>query len=182
MQRNIKIHIILFSLFIISTSLSSCFGIKHSTIGGSKSYYESFFIGDEGTQYFIKPIEFIADDAKLQMDITFRAKTELIDSATLNYTINHNILHKELTFVSINNGNTTIQINNHNLIYTERKSNKYNSRFSSKISMNEFAELTENDDWTMTIRSNEKEYSFRPTKKTRRILNYINNDIIILFK
>jgi len=163
-------------------TLSSCYGIKHSTISGSKPYYQSFFIGDEGTQYFIKPIEFYDNKSKLYLDITFRAKTELNDSAIVNFTIRSQHLHRQIDSAIIGNNLEKYELSNINLIFTERKNNIFNSRFSANIALIELANISEGSNWSISITSQTAKYQFIPTKSTKRIIKNLNNDIFILFK
>src|SRR5690606_7037547 len=78
--------------------LSSCFSVKPGTSRSARNLYQNFFIGEEGSQYFIKPIAFENDEKeKLQLDITFRYKDEVKDSATVNFSIVTKELNKTIS-------------------------------------------------------------------------------------
>ena len=97
----IKPIFILSLLLIATVFLSGCFGIKPEKSGASGKLYETFFVGDEGTQYFIKDIKFSSNlnSDQTWTDITFRYKNELKDSATINFSF---LNAKLFIFTSVN--------------------------------------------------------------------------------
>ena len=68
---------VLIALFIIG-----CIGVKPGSEPGGKKLFETFYAGEQGSQYFIKPLVLKnATKEKLTIDFSFRYKTEVKDSA-----------------------------------------------------------------------------------------------------
>ena len=76
-------------IIFVSVALSSCFSVKPTSQKSSKKLVETFYVGIEGTQYFIKPLTYQVEDSKeeLEIDCIFRYKTKLSDSdsASINF-------------------------------------------------------------------------------------------------
>ena len=58
----IKVSVLVGSIF-----LYGCLGVKNSTKNSGKNLFETFFVGNEGIQYFIKPLTF-KDNNKNQLN------------------------------------------------------------------------------------------------------------------
>ncbi|MCC6726639.1 MAG: hypothetical protein IT258_19210, partial [Saprospiraceae bacterium] len=72
-------------LLLLFIPLLSCFSLKPGGVKSGKRLFETFYVGTDGTQYFIKPLEFTADNKEvLKLDVTFRQKDISEDSATVN--------------------------------------------------------------------------------------------------
>jgi len=116
-------------IFIIIITFISC--------TSNKKYFESFFVGNDGIQYFIKPIECKGSNFyKIHFDIVLRIKNSFDnkDSATLNYTVfsNENNLHENQQLIWIDKIDT-LKANNVKFMFKERNREIYSYRFTSKI-------------------------------------------------
>ena len=70
---------LIFCGIIILMSLSACSGLKQS----GSNLYTSFYVGEKGTQYFIKPLYFSNKESeKLNTDFTFRFQNTINKSDT----------------------------------------------------------------------------------------------------
>lgn len=147
----------------------SCNPMKSSVKKGSAKLFETFYLGEKGTQYFIKPISFKdTNKEKISMDFTFiyNEKIHATDSATINFSV----------YPKKRNGDTLIlRINN-----KEKKSGKVKKlfqdakqiRFSTKVSL---------IDLKTFLGSNSKSISFTneyvPQNSTLRKMRKIHSDI-----
>jgi len=86
-----KKRFLLLSLLLVSLSITfnSCLGVRPAASGGSKKYFESYYAGDEGNQYFIKPLALVSEykEAKATLDISFRSKESLQGTAQVNFSV-----------------------------------------------------------------------------------------------
>lgn len=176
---------IIFSLTLcICAFLFSCGGIKP---GGGKSankLYETFYVGEEGIQYFIKPLTFKGENSELLLDITFRHKDKVQDSATLNFSIQGEELIKQIDTLTLSNSQLSSSIISSKIEYmfSERTKKGYISRFSTKIDLMNIEKLFKNSDWIINTKSKEtprKEYIF--TSSTRKSIEKLNQNIFFLF-
>ncbi len=152
---------------------------------GTKSaakYYETFFVGEEGTQYFVKPIKFSNnEDEILTLDITFRYKDQVKDSATITFSFFSEDLIKKIDSISLSNKNIFLKSYKVDLMFNERDKGLIESRFSSKILLSDMVKLFNSSDWTMQLYSSEKSYTIVSNKKTNKIIDALNFDIFTLF-
>ena len=83
MSRKIQLVVIITGFIF---SVVSCSTMKPSTGGKAGKYYESFFTGKTGVQYFIKPIRIDSAEKNsfMECDIVFRINDNMDDSATMN--------------------------------------------------------------------------------------------------
>src|SRR5690554_5427078 len=57
----------------VLASIPSCYSIKPGATQSGGKLYESFYLGEEGRQYFIKPLKFSGSDGRyIMIDFTFR--------------------------------------------------------------------------------------------------------------
>jgi len=178
---------ILFSLFLcVFLLLISCGGIKPGGGKSGKILYETFYVGEQGMQYFIKPLVFESKDSELLLDITFRYKDKVQDSATLNFSVKGKDLIKQIdTFIistTTNDSIFSVQSDKIEYMFAERKKDEYVSRFSTKMPLIEIQKLFKNSTWKATIKSKEI-----PTKQyvsissTQKKIQKLNQSIFFIF-
>lgn len=174
------------SIAIISICLAglstSCLKIKPNGTKSAKKYFETFFVGEEGTQYFIKPFEFANDNGeKILLDITFRYKDEVKDSATLTFTYYSEDLIKSIDSLSFSNPSMSLQANSIELLFNERDKDLIQSRFSSKVLLKDLVNLFDKSNWEIKLNSSDKPYSVSSNKKSDKIIEALNFEIFSLF-
>ena len=172
-------------LLLASLLISSCaLTIKPAATKSAKSYYESFFVGEGGTQYFIKPIEFKSENSqnKLFFDLTFRYKNELKDSATINFSIESDYIVKEVNDIAFTNATSTVFSDGISLLFNEKKGQKFTSRFSAQCSTKEIIDLFNDSAIKININTNNTSLSFLPDKNAQKIIRSLNNNLYILFR
>ena len=88
--------------------------------------FETFFLGDQGTQYFIKPLSFKDNSNNyLEMDITFRYLNKIQDSATINFSIYNKALIQAIDSLSIGNHSYSVTTKEIKYLFSERSKNFY---------------------------------------------------------
>lgn len=174
-------------LLKLLTLLYLTFAISGCSIFGSGNKVEkltqTFFVGEGGTQYYIKPFEFESDsEGDLTLDITFRYKDEIKDSATINFTFfNENVI-KKLGYIKLTNDSQTYSTDDISLLFAERKDDDFKSRFSFRIPMSDLDKLMMNPNWILSFSSGKKEYTYVPTSSTKEKLKTLNDDLFVIFR
>ena len=172
-MRNIK-YVTLLIIF------SSCMSIKPGATKSAKKYYETFYVGEEGTQYFIKPLTFNKEDSneKLLLDITFRYKKVVKDSSKLNFSIiSGQQLIKSIDSLKISNDHDDILSKDIGLLFNEKENDEFLSRFTTQIPLENTHQLFKNNNWKFTIYSEKNKLNFNPTNRTQKAIKALSNDV-----
>lgn len=178
-----RINIMKNILFVvlISTIISGC-----SLFGGRNSVNDltqTFFVGDEGTQYFVKPLTFESDDGnELLMDITFRYKDEIKDSAVINFTIETDVLVKNPDLITISNNQDNFVTDKYELLFAEKEDKDFKSRFSIKIPMISLDKLIKNQNWVFTVDQGNLNFRYFSASSTEDALKILNDDLFVIFR
>lgn len=171
-------------LFSFSISLMGCFSIKPATSKSAKNLVETFYVGDEGTQYFIKPLAFKTDTGKeLVMDFSFRQNVSLNKEAivTINSSLFTTNIQKDVKSIEIQNSSQSTKGKNIKILFSEKNKDTFKLRFSTQITTEELLHLFNNPDWKVVIDENFSE-SFKPQSKTQKAITRINENILVLFR
>lgn len=169
-------------LILMLLLFSSCLSIKPSTTKSGKNYFETFFVGEEGTQYFIKPILFIDEKSSenLILDISFRYRNEIKDSATVNFSIKSSTLYKSIDSLDISNQDNKIESDQLVLLFNEKSKTGFTSRYSTRFSLNDIKEMFNNDTWEITIYNQNKVTKYKPHRKTTTAVNAVRDRVFVL--
>tara|TARA_B110000495_G_C22979578_1_gene575703 strand:+ start:658 stop:1167 length:510 start_codon:yes stop_codon:yes gene_type:complete len=167
-----KIAILLF----ISLLVQNC----HLSITNSK-LFESFYVGNGKTNYFIKSLKFKGPEkSKIFMDLTFNMAKENDNAVIINFSI---INIKETITVdsmSINSDNELVSLKRLHLLFLEKNKNQFLSRYTSKIDLKEAFNLFKNSEWDVTIHLNGVKHIFKNTHKTMRKIDYLNEHLFMI--
>ncbi len=161
---------------------SGCLSIKPSSTKSEKNYFETFFVGEAGTQYYIKPILFKAEKSNedLVLDITFRYRNEIKDSAIVNFSIKSSTIYKTIDSLKLSNNNQKIESEQIVLLFNEKSKTGFISRHSTKFSLKETKEMFNNDAWEIIIYNKNKITKYKPNRKTIRAINAVRDKVFIL--
>ena len=175
-------HFKLVSFILLLLMFSGCLSIKPSTTKSGKNYFETFYVGEEGTQYFINPILFKDEKSNedLILDITFRYKNEIKDSAVINFSIKSSIIYKTIDSLKLSNNDIKIERNQLVLLFNEKSKTGFTSRYSTKFSLKEIKEIYNNDAWEMIIYNQNKITTYKPHRKTIRAINTVRDRVFVL--
>ena len=169
-------------LIALLFGITGCLSSKPSGGTKAKNYFETFYVGQEGTQYYIKPLNFSSKDGKEKLfaDLTFRYKDKVQDSAIVNFSIKGPNLYKSLSKMAISNGKTEFNGGKIDLLFNEKDKDVFESRFSSKVSLIELKELFEKDAWTMTIEGDQGQILFKADNKAEKAIDALNNKVFVI--
>lgn len=167
---------------MITALFLSCLSIKPGGVRSSKTLYEEFFVGEDGTQYFIKPLDFNTESKELlKLDITFRYKNEIKDSARFNISLLGEDVIKKIDSVQIKNDSKVISLNNVSLIFVSKEKKYINCRFLSTCPLDEVCEMFANSQWQIDIYYNGKQKCYTASKKTEKSIGLLQANIFVLF-
>ncbi len=175
-------HFKFVSFILLLLMFSGCLSIKPSTTKSGKNYFETFYVGEEGTQYFINPILFKDEKSSedLILDITFRYRNEIKDSAIVNFSIKSSIIYKTIDSLKLSNKDIKIESDQLVLLFNEKSKTGFTSRYSTRFSLKEIKEMFNNDAWEMIIYNQNKITTYKPHRKTIRAINTVRDRVFVL--
>ena len=176
---NLKTFIVL----IFAFTIYGCVSIKPASVKSGKNLFETFYVGEDGTQYFIKPLNFLNSQNKeeLRADFTFRYKNEVKDSVTINFSLLSPKNLKNIDSLVFSNTNHKIVSTNVELLFNEKASKLFKSRFSTKVSLLDFNQMFENNDWKIITHKFEDHSTYTSDKRTKKAIKKLRDEIFILF-
>lgn len=163
--------------------LSGCLSMKPATTKSNKNLFETFFVGENGTQYFIKPLAFINSQSKdeINVDFTFRYKNEIKDSVTVNFSLLSPNILKNIDSLAFSNTNHKIVSTNVELLFNEKANKLFKSRFSTKVSLLDFNKMFKNNNWKIITHDLENHSTYTSDKRTKKAIKKLQDEIFILF-
>ena len=182
-MQNQNRRIIPYLLFIIICySFASCLSLKNSTSKSGKNNYESFYVGEEGNQYFIKPISFIISqsDELILVDFTFRFKNEIKDSAIINFSIVGPTIYKNIDQLILANNLMSIKTSYVKPIFHEKNGKNYVSRFTAKIPLSELKEIYNDNEWKFELTTKDVVLKLSPSNKTKKIIKNLKENVFVI--
>ena len=175
----LKKYYLLFFCFIF---LISCVSVKPTSSKSAKNLYETFFTGEEGTQYFIKPLKFENNSKELlYLDVTFKHRKVIKDSATVNFSVLNNNAFNAIDSLTIANDKTVKTIKDINFLFSEKTNKGYKSRFSGKFPLQQVQSLFINPNWTLILYKEGNKTEFKASKRSRKSIGKLDSDIFSIF-
>jgi hypothetical protein len=170
------------SLVIAICLFSSC-GVKP---GGTKSggkLFETFFVGEQGTQYYIKPIVLTSPmNEDMRVDFTFRHNNEIkeADSSFINFTLIARKNVKNIDSLTFSSGGNLITIKNAKHLFSEKQKDYFLSRFTASGPLKSVSKSFDNADWKITTYTSGEVRLFTPSKKSRKKIAEIKDQVFSL--
>lgn len=171
----------LFAAGIILMSAVSCTGLKAGGSKGAKTDFETFFVGEQGTQYFIHPLEFKSEESELELDITLRYKDEIKDSATINFSILSAVVVKKVDSIFVSSEKTKVQIQHASLLFNEKKKKLITSRFTGKVALKDVTELFKSAPWKVSLKSSALDEEYDSKRKANRVIKRLQETVFVIF-
>ena len=169
-----------FKYLLISSILmmGGCLTVKPSTKKGRGKLYESFYVGEEGLQYFVKPLTFESQDGtQLLMDISFRHKADFVDSAIVNFSLFGEKLSKQVESVEVKSGSGIFTLTNAQLLFVEKEKGMIESRFTSKANPDNLSQTFSNGSWQIKVNSPKGEDVFLPINSSRKAIAILSENV-----
>ena len=162
------------SAFAVLVTMQGCFNVKPSTPSAASHLYETYYAGDQGIQYFIKPMSFENVHREFfVLDITFRYKKVLKDSATINFSVLSRNHVPGIDSIRINN---TVLIKEIGYLYAENYRSGFLHRGTFKMPQADVSKLFDNNRWNIVVYQKNGVGNYRTTRKTaKKILKLKKN-------
>lgn len=184
-EENFSIYKLIKVLLLVcvnSLLVIGCISVKPSGVKSGKNLFETFYVGDKGTQYFIKPLKFTSlINEVLYMDFTFRYKDEIKDSSFVNLTLSNTNIIKNIDSLSLSNQTNKITCKNVKLLFNEKEKKMFSSRFSLKIPLSELNNLFIENNWSIVVYNNQQILTYTSGRKAKKRINKLKNKVFILF-
>jgi hypothetical protein len=179
-----KIHFWLPLLLLLS---SGCMGVKPGKTGGKPgTHVESFYVGDEGMQYYIKPIPLHASEkgnkTTLVSDFSFRYRPETQPMVTMNFSIFSDHPIKKLDSLHWHSNLGKITITQIALMFIEKDKEGFHQRFTLQLPLSDVIRLLQ-DECTITIRHQQESIPFYTRKKkTQKVIRSLHKNLFVLME
>ncbi|MDD2386231.1 MAG: hypothetical protein PHP52_05555 [Bacteroidales bacterium] len=173
----------IFSAFCVLICFTGCVSIKPGGVKSGKKLVETFYVGEEGSQFFIKPLAFYniqSKEEKIIIDFTFRYKNEVKDSVIANFSLQSSTIFKSIDSLSLSNISNKIISLDIRLMFNETRKGLFDSRFTTKFSLLEFKEMFKNNDWTIKVYQENDCNTYVSQKKTKKTIKIIQDNVFIL--
>lgn len=167
----------------ILNSLTGCLSVKPAATKSGKNLFETFYVGDEGTQYFIKPLILVntQNREEIAIDFTFRYKNEIKDSVALNLSLQSSNIFKSFDSLSFSNQTHKIVSKELRLLFNEKRNSLYISRFTTKFPLVELNKLFDTNDWALTLYKDNSYTTYISEKQTKKAITKLEEKIFTLF-
>lgn len=168
---------------VVILATTGCISFKPNAKKSAKSLYTTFYLGDKGTQYFIKPLELkSANNETFTVDFTFRDSQSTADSThvIVNSSILTKSLHSSLDSIIFSNSSNSFTISKLNVLFKEKKEGDFLLRTSGKTNLGSLKALFFTSNWQVNVFTNSNEYSFTTTKKTNKSVPLLYTSIFDL--
>ena len=176
-----------FSVFVIililtMTFLAGCFSVKPGAIKSGKNLYESFYVGDQGTQYFIKPLKFENDKNGyvFLVDFTFQYKDDLSEIVTVNFSLISDTKPDQPDSLIIKSKGNRIAGRDIKSLYRQKKSQDFVFRYTTEAKLENLHKLMESNQWQVKIYNARQNLKYSPKRKTQKNIEKLYQNVFVL--
>ncbi|MEL6194316.1 MAG: hypothetical protein AAFR66_19805 [Bacteroidota bacterium] len=139
---------------------------------------ETFFVEEGITQYFIKPLMLKGEKkSTLYVDFTFRDQEVSNDSATVNFSIEDENTLKKIESLTLITSDQTVSVSDISFLLTKDRGGSFESRYSSRIPLEEVKKLFEKEEWKATVLNEGSTMRFSSSGKAERSIEKLNERI-----
>lgn len=138
------------------------------------STYKAFYKGEGKTLYFVYPLKFKSEENNLEayMDYTLEDQN---DSIVVNTSVISRDL-MEIIALEFESGDNHFKLNDLKKILTDKQGKNFSLRYSGKMAVEDFKEWLSEENLKVTLNTR---YVFRPTSKSKKELQAVNEEILI---
>lgn len=155
-----------------------------SAARSAKGLYETFYVGNDGIQYFIQPLTFNGasdSDEELKIDITCKYKTVIKDSSIVNISLIGTKNFKTIDSIIIRNDSSFVVLKNLNIMFAERNGESFTSRFTTRSPLLGIKQLFNKNDWLFTVYTQNQSFKYVTPTNTQEKIDALNYNIFMLF-
>lgn len=161
--------------------LISCGGLKPGASNSAKTLYENFFVGAEGSMYFIKPLA-LKSEEKLDGNIDFTFTNANLDNDTaivnLDYVVKSKSAPVQLSLVS---AGIKADLSITEQFYIERYGEGFKYRYSATGALKDINALFASGSFALVVTcENGQHYEYEATKKSKKSINKLQYGVFAL--
>lgn len=161
---------------LVLLSLGGCIGIKIKGTKGGNKYYETFYAGQNGMQYFIKPILYASTDKEhLFIDYSFRHTQSQKDSVCVHFSIFSKQLIKKIDSIDFLGSYRDQKITT---MFVESKGKQYETRLTFNMPLQVFIKSMEDAHRDITIYHQAKTTIFQTTTRGRKRIIFVKRHVL----
>lgn len=182
MKSSINIQTI--AIFLAFMMLQGCFSLRPGSTKSGKKYFETFYVGSEGTQYYIKPMEFEAGDTdeEMKMDFTFRYRDVLSDTAIVHFSVYGPEIIRSVESITVLAAGEELKAEDVELMFNETTKDGFRSRFECFMPLAGVERLFRYPEWTVVLCEEDPCREFEATGKTKKIIPELDEHLFILMR
>lgn len=171
-------------LILTMSFLIGCFSVKPGAIKSGNNLYESFYVGEQGTQYFIKPLKFEHDENNntFLVDFTFQYKEDLNEKVTINFSLFSDNKPVNPDSLIIKSKEARITATKINSIYRQKKNGDFVFRYTTEIKLNNLHKVMESNQWQVRVFDANKNLKYSPKRKTQKNIEKLYQNVFVLFE
>lgn len=169
-------------IYVTGLFICALFFNPHMARAGKK-LFETYYLGDRGTMYFIKPLYFesVPGGKQLSLDLTIKYRDLAKDSATLNLSTFDKEVHKGMDSLRIDNGGTVVVLNRITPLFTEKKGKNFECRLSMQLPLAQLKALFEQKHWTITVFRAGTSVTYSDAGKTSVKIDQLRQNVFAIF-
>ena len=177
MKLNVERKLALFLFFSLGIC---CYSFSQS--GRSGKLYQSFYVGEDGVQYFIKPLKWKNDaNSSFEADFTFRYKEGTSNDASVKMTLVEGIkLVKSVKKITISSSTGSVSLDSLSTLFLEKAGDNYVKRVSAHCSFEDLRSMFESDEWKIEVEGHGKAVFEDTPSKTQKKIARLNTDVFAL--
>ncbi|MGI5975383.1 MAG: hypothetical protein ACOX7E_06535 [Paludibacter sp.] len=176
------IYILMLSAIVVVMFGGGCMLTKTSSVKSKETLYETFYVNDTISQYFIRPLNFKnkLTHQSFHIDFVFRvANNNSNDNQTSIVTANFSVLSNapvDVNTLQIENAPGFVTTTTCDLLFQEKQNKKFFSRYTAKIQLGKLQHLMYDNDWKIKL-NNDNSLIFYPVKRTQIAIKDLNNEL-----
>ena len=156
--------------------LSSCMGGGNTmqSSGRPGKLYETFYVKNGVTQYFIKPLKAKSKTSTFKMDFTLRNNIKSEGIIVCNFSVLSKNPIKKIESASFVCDEKTISLKDLDKIFIEKEGkDSYHLRYTSNISFKDFSTISKGENISISFDNMTNTFSKGTVKKLHKINEYI---------
>lgn len=170
-------------LLCLSLLLVGCFGSQSASSGGRTGLFQSFYVGEEGTQYFIKPLALKGKQDDCYIDFNFRSAAQLSGETTANFSFfAAQPVHKlQEAFFEV--AGTRFDLQQSKSLFVETQKDNFKCRFTSVLPTPSLKPLFATSQWKLILIDDKgNSYHFTSDKSTEKKILTLRQRLFSIFQ
>jgi hypothetical protein len=142
----------------------------------TQKLYEKYYVGEQGSQYFIKPFIMENDSAERALiDLTFCYRDVVKDSATINIAFILEDGSKQIDSLTFSSVDEASIVRNVKFRFAEKNSKKMHYCYTCTSSLSDVKNLFSQTKWKLTVYRVDGVLKYEPTRKSRKKIRKVRS-------